>query len=34
MNLKKGVEIDDFSCKIISKTIKPILALIKIIATN
>jgi len=34
MDLKKGMEIDDFSCKIISKTIKTILAHFKIIATN
>jgi hypothetical protein len=34
MDLKKGMEIDDFSYKIISKTIKTILALIKIIIAN
>jgi hypothetical protein len=34
MDLKKGMEIDDFSCKIISKNIKTILAHFKIIATN
>jgi hypothetical protein len=34
MDLKKGMEIDDFSYKIISKTIKTSLALIKIVATN
>jgi hypothetical protein len=34
MDLKNGMEINDFSYKIISKTIKTILALIKIITTN